>query len=83
MMVAEQLINGRVIAACQQGDRAAFQLLFETYKDKVFSIAVYSSDGDRALQHPFSAEPNAFLRTVLAWFKHLCPLTLALSYIVR
>src|SRR4026207_1831346 len=49
MMVAEQLIDGRVIEACQQGDRDAFQLLFETYKDKVFSIAVYSSDGDRAL----------------------------------
>ena len=48
MMVAEQLIDGRIIEACQQGDRAAFQLLFETYKDKVFSIAVYSS-GDRAL----------------------------------
>jgi len=50
MMVAEQLIDGRVIEACQQGDRAAFQLLFETYKDKVFSIAVYSSGGDRAVQ---------------------------------
>src|SRR6476620_2788554 len=49
MMVAEQLIDERVIEACQQGDRAAFQLLFETYKDKVFSIAVYSSGGDRAV----------------------------------
>ena len=39
MMVAEQLIDRRIIEACQQGDRAAFQLLFETYKDKVFSIA--------------------------------------------
>src|ERR1043165_7642272 len=29
------------IAAFRSGD--AFQLLFETYKDKVFSIAVYSS----------------------------------------
>src|SRR4026208_67944 len=49
MMVAEQLISGQVIEACRQGDRAAFQLLFETYKDKVFSIAVYSSGGDRAV----------------------------------
>ncbi|HXS00675.1 MAG TPA: hypothetical protein VN724_08895, partial [Pyrinomonadaceae bacterium] len=47
--MAEQLISGQVIEACQQGDRAAFQLLFETYKDKVFSIAVYSSGGDRAV----------------------------------
>jgi len=48
MVMAEQLIDERVIEACQQGDRDAFRLLFETYKDKVFSIAVYSS-GDRAL----------------------------------
>jgi RNA polymerase sigma-70 factor, ECF subfamily len=47
--MAEQLINGQVIEACQQGDRDAFQSLFEAYKDKVFSIAVYSSDGDRAM----------------------------------
>jgi hypothetical protein len=58
MVMAEKLIDGRVIEACQQGDRAAFQLLFETYKDKVFSIAVYSSGGDRAVaddvtQHVF------------------------------
>jgi RNA polymerase sigma-70 factor (ECF subfamily) len=47
--MAEQLINGQVIEACQQGDRDAFQSLFEAYKDKVFSIAVYSSGGDRTL----------------------------------
>ena len=47
--MAEQLINGQVIEACQQGDRDAFQSLFEAYKDKVFCIAVYSSDGDRAM----------------------------------
>src|SRR5215210_750996 len=47
--MADQLIDGRVIESCRQGDRAAFQLLFETYKDKVFSIAVYSTGGDRAL----------------------------------
>src|ERR1044072_3117916 len=49
MVMAEQLIDGHIIEACQQGDRGAFQLLFETYKDKVFSIAVYSSGGDRAV----------------------------------
>ena len=47
-VMAEQTIDKRVIADCQQGDREAFRLLFEAYKDKVFSIAVYSFDGDRA-----------------------------------
>ena len=42
----QQMINAQVIAACQQGDRDAFRLLFEAYKDRVFSIAVYSFGGD-------------------------------------
>jgi RNA polymerase sigma-70 factor (ECF subfamily) len=41
-----QTIDAHVIAACQQGDREAFRLLFEAYKDRVFSIAVYSFGGD-------------------------------------
>jgi RNA polymerase sigma-70 factor (ECF subfamily) len=44
----KESIDGRVIAACQQGDRDALRSLFEAYKDRVFSIAVYSLDGDEA-----------------------------------
>ena len=40
-------IDARVIRACQEGDREAFRLLFEAYKDRVFSIACYSL-GDEA-----------------------------------
>src|SRR6266513_4238063 len=41
-------INAGVIRACQQGDREAFRLLFEAYKDRVFSIAIYTFSGDEA-----------------------------------
>lgn len=47
-VMAEPTIDDRVIEACQRGDREAFRELFEAYKDKVFSIAVYSMGGDRA-----------------------------------
>jgi len=67
--MAEQLINGRVIEACQQGDRDAFQLLFETYKDKVFSIAVYSSDGDRALADDITQQIFLKLFTAIRQFR--------------
>jgi RNA polymerase sigma-70 factor, ECF subfamily len=40
-------VDARVIRACQAGDREAFRLLFEAYKDRVFSIARYSL-GDEA-----------------------------------
>jgi RNA polymerase sigma-70 factor (ECF subfamily) len=40
-------IDADVIRACQEGDREAFRLLFEAYRDRVFSIARYSL-GDEA-----------------------------------
>ena len=39
-----------VITACQRGDRDAFRALFETYKDKVYSIALrFSGDPSQAM----------------------------------
>lgn len=69
MAMAEQLIDGRVIEACQQGDRAAFQILFETYKDKVFSIAVYSSGGDRAVADDVTQQIFLKLFTAIRQFR--------------
>lgn len=66
--MADQLIDGRVIEACRQGDRAAFQLLFETYKDKVFSIAVYSS-GDRSLAEDVTQQVFLKLFTAIRQFR--------------
>ena len=40
-------IDGQTIAACQRGDRDALRLLFEAYKDRVYSIAIYSLGGDK------------------------------------
>ena len=39
-----------VIAACKRGDRDAFRALFETYQDRVYSIALrYTGDRAQAL----------------------------------
>src|SRR6266571_3217083 len=35
-------LDKNLIKACHTGDREAFRLLFEAYKDRVFTIAVYS-----------------------------------------
>jgi RNA polymerase sigma-70 factor (ECF subfamily) len=68
-VMAQQLIDGRVIQACQQGDRDAFQLLFETYKDKVFSIAVYSVGGDRTLADDVTQQIFLKLFTAIRQFR--------------
>lgn len=47
-IMSDHKIEGHVIEACQQGDREAFRLLFEAYKDKVYSIALYFFGGDEA-----------------------------------
>jgi RNA polymerase sigma-70 factor, ECF subfamily len=69
MVMAEKLIDERIIEACQQGDRAAFQLLFETYKDKVFSIAVYSSGGDRSVADDVTQQIFLKLFTAIQQFR--------------
>ena len=67
--MAEQLINGQVIEACQQGDRDAFKCLYEAYKDKVFSIAVYSSGGDRTLAEDITQQIFLKLFTAIRQFR--------------
>ena len=47
-VASEKEINERVIEACQQGDREAFRLLFETYQEKVYSISLYYFKGDES-----------------------------------
>ena len=41
-------IDDHVIVACQQGDREALRVLFEQYKDRVYSVAFYSFNRDGA-----------------------------------
>ena len=67
--MAEQLINGQVIEACQQGDRDAFHSLFVAYRDKVFSIAVYSSGGDRSVAEDVTQQIFVKLFTAIRQFR--------------
>jgi RNA polymerase sigma-70 factor, ECF subfamily len=68
-VMAQQFIDGNVIEACQQGDRDAFQLLFETYKDKVFSLAVYTVGGDRAVADDVTQQIFLKLFTAIRQFR--------------
>jgi len=67
--MAEQIISGRVINACQEGDRDAFRVLFETYKDKVYSIAIYSSGGDATFADDVTQQIFLKLFTAIKQFR--------------
>ena len=68
-VMAQHLIDGPVIEACRQGDRDAFRTLFETYKDKVFSIALYSTGGDRAFAEDVTQQTFLKLFTAIQQFR--------------
>lgn len=48
MSQKEPEVTLAIVDACRRGDREAFRLLYEAYKDKVYSIALYFFHGDAA-----------------------------------
>jgi len=44
--LSDREITADIIESCRQGDRVAFRALYEAYKDKVYSIALYFFHGD-------------------------------------
>jgi RNA polymerase sigma-70 factor (ECF subfamily) len=68
-VMAEPIVDERVIEACQQGDREAFHLLFEAYKDRVFSIAIYSFGGDETAASDVSQQIFLKLMTTIGQFR--------------
>lgn len=67
-MASEKKITERVIEACQQGDRGAFRLLFETYQDKVYSISLYYFKGDEAIAKDVTQQVFLKLMTKIEQF---------------
>jgi RNA polymerase sigma-70 factor, ECF subfamily len=45
--LSDREIDARIIEACRNGDREAFRALYDAYKDKVYSIALYFFHGDK------------------------------------
>jgi RNA polymerase sigma-70 factor, ECF subfamily len=68
-VMKEPIVDDRVIEACQAGDREAFRLLFETYKDRVFSIACYSFGGDETAAGDVSQQIFLKLMTSIGQFR--------------
>src|SRR5215212_9951383 len=65
----EQKITERVIAACQRGDRDAFRLLFEAYRDRVYSISLYYFKGDEAAAKDLTQQVFLKLMTKIEQFR--------------
>jgi len=68
-VMSENRIDQRIIEACQQGDRDAFRLLFEAYKDRVYSIAFYFFSGDDASANDITQQVFLKLITRVGQFR--------------
>ncbi len=67
--MSERQTDARLIASCQQGDREAFRQLFETYKDRVYSVALYFFGGDAAQAADITQQVFLKLFTKIAQFR--------------
>src|ERR1041384_4815833 len=70
VFMAKQIIDDHTIEACQRGDSGAFQLVFETYRDRVYSIAVCYFDGDEAAAKDITQDVFLKLMTAITQFEN-------------
>jgi RNA polymerase sigma-70 factor, ECF subfamily len=67
--MSKHIIDERTIEACQCGDSEAFRLLFESCKDRVYSIALCFFDGDEATAKDVTQEVFLKLLTTISQFR--------------
>jgi RNA polymerase sigma-70 factor (ECF subfamily) len=69
-LMREYAIEDRTIEACQSGDADAFRLLFENYKDRVYSIALGYFNGDEASARDITQTVFLKLMTHISTFQN-------------
>lgn len=62
-------VTAEIIEACRRGDRDAFRALYETYKDRVYSIALYYFHGDASAAGDVTQQVFLKLMTAIAQFR--------------
>jgi RNA polymerase sigma-70 factor, ECF subfamily len=68
--MTKPIIDEPIIEACQRGDSDAFRLVFEAYKDRVYSIALCFFDGNEATAKDVTQEVFLKLMTTISQFQH-------------
>jgi RNA polymerase sigma-70 factor (ECF subfamily) len=68
--MGENVINDQTIEACQCGDTEAFRLVYESYKDRVYSIALCFFEGDEATAGDITQQVFLKLMTNISKFEN-------------
>src|SRR4026208_725505 len=70
MLMTKHIIDGRIIEACQRGDTDAFRQMFDTYKDRVYSIAICFFDGNERAAKDATQDVFLKLMTTISQFQN-------------
>ena len=69
MNQSDREVSPGIIEGCRQGDRTAFHALYQTYKDKVYSISLYFFHGDDMAASDATQQVFLKLLTGIAQFR--------------
>jgi RNA polymerase sigma-70 factor (ECF subfamily) len=69
VMMEERSSGASLVESCQRGDREAFRALFEKYKDRVYTVALYFFGGDEAAASDITQQVFLKLFTRIAQFR--------------
>jgi RNA polymerase sigma-70 factor (ECF subfamily) len=67
--LSDRKIGAEIIDSCRSGDRDAFRVLYESYKDRVYSIALYFFHGDPAAASDATQQVFLKLMTGITQFR--------------
>jgi RNA polymerase sigma-70 factor (ECF subfamily) len=67
--MTKQIIDDRTLEACKRGDSEAFGLLFEAYKDCVYSIALCFFGGDETIANDITQDVFVKLMSTISQFE--------------
>ena len=67
--LSDREVSAEIIQSCRAGDRDAFRVLYDRYKDRVYSISLYFFHGDQALASDVTQQVFLKLFTTISQFK--------------
>jgi RNA polymerase sigma-70 factor (ECF subfamily) len=67
--LSDREVSAEIIEACRAGDRDAFRVLYESYKDRVYSISLYFFHGDAVIASDVTQQVFLKLITTIEQFK--------------
>jgi RNA polymerase sigma-70 factor (ECF subfamily) len=67
--LSDREISAEIIKSCRSGDREAFRALYDVYKDRVYSIALYFFRGEHAVAGDVTQQVFLKLMTSIGQFR--------------